>query len=62
VPRIYGTVKFAVAGDAETCTQSVRDEVYRIDMKQYRQFRQHSSATRWRSELKYSQELTLRVQ
>jgi len=55
------TVKFAVAGDARDMHPVVRDEVYRIGYEAIRNSCQHSSATRLEVELRYSQELTLRV-
>ena len=60
VPRSM-TVKFAVAGDARDMHPVVRDEVYRIGYEAIRNSCQHSSATRLEVELRYSQELTLRV-
>jgi signal transduction histidine kinase/ligand-binding sensor domain-containing protein len=55
------TVKFAAFGDARDMHPVVRDEVYRIGYEAIRNACLHSSATLLEIELRYSQELTLRV-
>jgi signal transduction histidine kinase len=60
VPRSM-TVKFAVLGDARDMHPVVRDEVYRIGYEAIRNACLHSAASQLEIELKYSQELMLRV-
>jgi len=54
-------VTFSVVGDARDMHPVVRDEVFRIGFEAIRNAYQHSSATQLEIELRYSQELTLRV-
>ena len=54
-------VTFSVAGDAVDMHPVVRDEVYRIGYEAIRNACLHSSATQLEVELRYAQELTLRV-
>jgi signal transduction histidine kinase len=60
VPRSM-TVKFAAVGDARDMHAVVRDEVYRIGYEAIRNACLHSAASQLEIELKYSQELMLRV-
>ena len=55
------TVMFSVVGDPREMHPIVRDEVYRIGYEAIRNACLHSSATQLAIELRYSQELTLRV-
>jgi signal transduction histidine kinase/ligand-binding sensor domain-containing protein len=55
------TVTFSVLGNAREMHPVVRDEVYRIGYEAIRNACLHSSATQLAIELRYSQELTLRV-
>ncbi len=54
-------VKFSVVGDARDMHPVVRDEVYRIGYEAIHSACLHSLATQLEIELRYSQELTLRV-
>jgi len=54
-------VKFSVVGDARDMHPVVRDEVYRIGYEAIHNACLHSLATQLEIELRYSQELTLRV-
>jgi len=54
-------VTFSVVGDARDMHPVVRDEVFRVGFEAIRNAYQHSSATQLEIELRYSQELTLRV-
>jgi len=54
-------VKFSLVGDARDMHPVVRDEVYRVGYEAIRNACLHSSATQLEIELKYSQELTLRL-
>jgi signal transduction histidine kinase len=54
-------VTFSVVGDAKDMHPVVRDEVFRVGFEAIRNAYQHSSATELDIELRYSQELTLRV-
>ena len=54
-------VTFSVVGDARDMHPVVRDEVFRVGFEAIRNAYQHSSATELDIELRYSQELTLRV-
>ena len=60
VPRSMA-VKFLVVGEAREMHPIVRDEVYRIGYEAIRNACLHSSATQLEIELRYSQELTMRV-
>ena len=55
------TVKFAAVGDARDMHPVVRDEVYRIGYEAIRNACLHSAASQLEIELKYSQQLMLRV-
>lgn len=54
-------VKLCVVGDAREMHPVVRDEIYRIGYEAIRNASLHSSATQLEIELRYSQQLTLRV-
>jgi signal transduction histidine kinase len=60
VPRSIA-VKFSVVGDARDMHPIVRDEVYRIGYEAIHNACMHSSASQLEVELRYSQDLTLRV-
>jgi signal transduction histidine kinase len=57
----FMAVTFSVLGDARDMHPVVRDEVYRIGYEAIRNAYLHSSATQLAIELRYSQELTLRI-
>ena len=52
---------FSVVGDAKEMHPIVRDEVYRIGYEAIRNALVHSAATRLEVELRYAQDLTVRV-
>jgi signal transduction histidine kinase len=55
------TVNFSVVGDAKEMHPIVRDEVYRIGYEAIRNALVHSAATRLEVELRYAQDLAVRV-
>jgi signal transduction histidine kinase/ligand-binding sensor domain-containing protein len=55
------TVNFSVAGEAKDMHPIVRDEIYRIGYEAIRNAYAHSGAGRLELELKYAQDLSLRV-
>jgi signal transduction histidine kinase len=61
VNPISMAVELSVVGDARDMHPVVRDEVYRVGFEAIRNACLHSSATQLEIELRYSQELALRV-
>jgi signal transduction histidine kinase len=55
------SVSFSVAGAASEMHPIVRDEIYRIGYEAIRNAAAHSGASQLNIELRYSQDLTLRV-